>query len=103
MDDRTHGSQEPRFFHGYYKRYCFLPRDVFCGDPWLCAYLGSRQIDAAKHAWAITKRFVDAIRQRWPNVKITIRGDGGICRWRLMQGCDRHGVSYLFGLARNKV
>lgn len=102
-DDRVHGSQEQRFFHGYYKSYCFLPLYVFCGDQLLCAYLRPSKIDAAKHARAITKLLVDAIRQRWPDVKIIIRGDSGFCRWRLMRWCDNHSVSYIFGLARNQV
>jgi len=29
-DDRAHGNQERRFFHGYYDHYCFLPLYVFC-------------------------------------------------------------------------
>src|SRR5947209_17006513 len=29
-DDRVHGHQEGRFFHGYYDNYCFLPLYVFC-------------------------------------------------------------------------
>ena len=102
-DDRVHGEQEQRFFHGYYKSYCFLPLYVFCGDQLLCAYLRPSKIDGAKHARAITKLLVEAIRKRWPNVKITIRGDSGFCRWRLMRWCDNHGVSYILGLARNKV
>ena len=28
-DDPLHGKQEGRFFHGYYKRYCYLPLYVF--------------------------------------------------------------------------
>jgi hypothetical protein len=31
-DDRLHGSQEGRFFHGYYDHYCYLPLYVFCGE-----------------------------------------------------------------------
>jgi len=34
-------------------------------------------------------------------VKITIRGDSGFCRWRLMRWCDSHGIGYVLGLARN--
>src|SRR5208282_625730 len=30
-DDPIHGAQEGRFFHGYYKCYCYLPLYVFCG------------------------------------------------------------------------
>lgn len=102
-DDPVHGNQEGRFFQGYYNHYCFLPLYVFCGEHLLCAYLRPANIDAAKHSRAITKLLVDYIRQRWPDVKITIRGDSGFCRWRLMRWCEKHGVSYILGLARNQV
>lgn len=102
-DDPVHGKQEGRFFQGYYKHYCFLPLYVFCGEHLLCAYLRPSNIDAAKHSRAITKLLVEYIRQQWPDVKITIRGDSGFCRWRLMRWCEKHGVSYIFGIARNPV
>ena len=54
-DDRTHGKQEGRFFHGYYDHHCFLPLYVFCGDELLTAYLRPSNIDAAKHARAVLK------------------------------------------------
>jgi hypothetical protein len=38
-DDRVHGRQEGRFFHGYYGNYCFLPLYVFCGEQLLVSYL----------------------------------------------------------------
>ena len=56
-----------------------------------------------KHSRAITKLLVDYIRQQWPDVKITIRVDSGFCRWRLMRWCEKQGVSYIIGLARNQV
>ena len=28
-DDPVHGEQDGRFFHGYYRHYCFLPLYVF--------------------------------------------------------------------------
>ena len=31
-DDRLHGQQEGRFYHGYYRHYCYLPRYITCGD-----------------------------------------------------------------------
>jgi len=30
-DDPLHGQQEGRFFHGYYRHYCYLPLYIFCG------------------------------------------------------------------------
>ncbi|MFO0911528.1 MAG: transposase [Pirellulales bacterium] len=76
---------------------------VFCGDQLLCAYLRPSNIDGAKHSRAITKLLVTAIRNRWPEVKITLRADSGFCRWRLMRWCDKHDVSYILGVAGNKI
>jgi hypothetical protein len=102
-DDLIHGNQIGRFFHGYYDHYCFLPLYVFCDDQLLVAYLRPSNIDPSKHTRAIVKLLVQRLRQQWPEVKITIRGDSGFCRWRLMRWCDRHGVNYILGLARNQV
>jgi hypothetical protein len=100
-DDRVHGKQEGRFFHGYYDHHCFLPLYVFCGDELLAAYLRPSNIDAAKHARAVLKLLVGKLRAAWPEVKITVRGDSGFCRWRLMRWCDSHGIGYVLGLAKN--
>jgi len=100
-DDPVHGQQEGRFFHGFHGGYCFLPLYVFCGTKLLVAYLRPSNIDASKHSRAILKLLVTRLRQVWPEVKITIRADSGFCRWRLMRWCDRHGVDYLLGLAKN--
>jgi hypothetical protein len=100
-DDRVHGQQEGRFFHGYYGDYCFLPLYVFCGEQLLVAYLRPANIDPARHAWAILKLLVQRLRQAWPGVKIIFRGDSGFCRWRLLRWCEDHGVDYMVGLAKN--
>ncbi len=101
-DDEVHGHQLKRFFHGYYDHYCFLPLYVFCGDHLLCAYLRPADIDAARHSRAILKLLVTRLRRAWPGVRITLRADSGFCRWRTMRWCDRHGVHYVLGLAKNK-
>lgn len=46
-DGPIHGDQEGRFFHGYYKCYCYLPLYVFCGRDLLLAKLRPANIDAA--------------------------------------------------------
>jgi hypothetical protein len=102
-DDLVHGKQEGRFFHGYYDHHCFLPLYVFCGDELLTAYLRPSNIDAAKHSRAVLRLLVRKLRAAWPGVKITIRGDSGFCRWRLMRWCDSNGIGYVLGLAKNKV
>ena len=74
-DDRVHGQQERRFYHGYYDTYCFLPLYVFCGDRLLVSYLRPSKIDGAKHSWAILALLVKRLRRAWPKVKIVFRGD----------------------------
>jgi hypothetical protein len=100
-DDRVHGQQEGRFFHGYYGDYCFLPLYVFCGEQLLAAYLRPANRDAARHAGAVLKLLVRRLRQAWPQVKILFRGDSGFCRWRVLRWCEDHGVQYVVGLAKN--
>jgi hypothetical protein len=100
-DDPVHGRQEGRFFHGYYDHYCFLPLYVLAGEQLLCAYLRPSNIDQNKHAWAILSLIVKRLRQVWPQVKIIFRGDSGFCRWKMLRWCDRHGVDYIVGLAKN--
>jgi hypothetical protein len=102
-DDRVHGKQEGRFFHGYYDGYCFLPLYVFCGDHLLVSHLRPSNIDAALHSRAILKLLVHRFRQVWPKVRIIVRADSGFCRWKMMKWCDKHGVFYVLGLARNPV
>ena len=46
-DDRIHGNQVGRFFHGYYDHYCFLPLYIFAGDHLLCARLRTADQDGA--------------------------------------------------------
>ena len=100
-DDRVHGFQEGRFFHGYYDHYCFLPLYVFCGDHLLTAYLRPSKIDGAKHAWAILSLLVRRLRQVWPDVRIILRADSGFCRHKMLTWCEKNGVDYIVGIAKN--
>jgi len=102
-NDPVHGTQQQRFFHGYYDQYCFLPLYVFCGSQLLVAYLRPANIDGALHSRAILKLLVKRFRRQWPNVRIIFRGDSGFARWKLMRWCDKHDVGYIIGLARNAV
>lgn len=100
-DDPLHGRQEGRFFHGYYRNYCYLPLYIFCGEQLLCARLRTADREAAAGTEAELSRIVGQIRARWPKVAITVRGDSGFCRESLLSWCEANGVDYLFGLAKN--
>jgi len=100
-DDPLHGTQEGRFFHGYYGAYCYLPLYVTCGDHLLAAKLRTSNIDAAAGSVEEVARIVGQIRSRWPTVKIVLRADSGFARETLMAWCEMNEVDFLFGLARN--
>ena len=100
-DDPLHGAQEGRFFHGYYRCYCYLPLYVFCGDHLLRARLRRADEDPAAGAIAELAPLVEQLRRRWPRTRIVVRGDSGFCRDAIMSWCEARGLDYLFGLARN--
>ena len=100
-DDPVHGKQEGGQFHGYYRHYCYLPLYITCGDHVLGVRVRPSRIDASEGALEELERVVGRIRERWPEVEITVRGDSGFCREELMGWCERHGLSYVFGIARN--
>ena len=101
-DTPTHGDQESTHFHAYYDHYCYLPLYVFAGDHLLHAELRPSNIDAAKGSIGALAPIVESIRRRWPSCRIVVRGDSGFCRDWLMEWCEEHGVSYIFGLAKNE-
>ena len=101
-DDPVHGHQQGRFFHGYYDNYCYLPLYIFCDNDLLCARLKTANLDPGNEALSDIKRVVLQLKEKWPDVKILIRGDSGFCRNQIMEWCEeQEGVFYLFGLARN--
>ena len=101
-DDPLHGHQEGRFFHGYYDCYCYLPLYIFCETHLLAAKQRPANIDASAGAVEEVARIVAQIRARWPAVRIVLRGDSGFAREVLMTWCERNGVDFLFGLAKNQ-
>ena len=100
-DDPLHGHQEGRFFHGYYRCYCYLPLYIFCGEHLLCARLRRSDRDGAAGSIEELERIVGQLRRRWPRTRIHIRGDSGFCRESIMRWCEAHDIGYVLGLARN--
>lgn len=100
-DDPLYGQQEGRFFHGYYRSYCYLPLYIFAGSHLLCARLRRSNIDASAGTVDELERIVRQIRESWPRVKILVRGDSGFAREELMSWCEANAVDYVLGLARN--
>jgi len=101
-DDSIHGKQEGRFYHGYYRNYCYLPLYCFCGNIPLWAELRSSDRDGAKGTVEALEKIVPAIRKRFgKKVKIIVRGDGGFAREDIMAWCEDKHIKYCLGLPRN--
>ncbi len=100
-DDPLHGQQEGRFFHGYYRHYCYLPLYIFCGEFLLWAELRCSDIDASAGSVEALETIVGRIRARWPEVEIWIRADSGFARESILAWCEAQSVGYVVGLARN--
>ena len=47
------------------------------------------------------KRIVALLREAWPQVRITVRGDSGFCNDELMVWCEAEGIDYVLGRAKN--
>jgi hypothetical protein len=102
-DDPLYGKQEGRFFHGYYREYCYLPLYIFWGEYLLCARLRVASEDPASGVVQELERIVKKLRQRWPEVRIIVRGDSGFCRDEIMRYCEQNEkMDYVFGLAKNE-
>ncbi len=102
-DDPVHGDQIGKFYHGYYRHECFLPLHVYCGRFPLVSYLRPSWMDPAKHAWAILKLLVKALRNEWPDVEIIFRGDSAFSKPKMMSWCERNNVGYVLGIGKNQV
>ncbi len=101
-DNIIHGQQSGRFFHGYYKSFCYLPLYIFCGEHLLCARMRPSNIDASAGSVKELRRIVGQLRKHWPTVQIVIRADSGFCRENIMVWCEAHDVDFVLGLAKNK-
>lgn len=100
-DDPLHGDQEGKYFHGYYKSYCYLPLYIFCGSHLLFSKLRTADIGVAKNVVEEFEWIIKKIRKAWKNVKIIIRGDGGFSSDEIMSWCEKNEVFYILGLSKN--
>ncbi len=96
------GDQLGRHFQKHYDGYCYLPLYVFCGEFLLAAKLRPGDVGAMSGAMELLQEIVTRIRQRWPNVRIIVRGDGHFSDDRLMSWCESTpGLEFIVGMPRN--
>jgi hypothetical protein len=105
--DATHvplyGAQEGAHFHAHYDNYCYLPLYVFCGQDMLACVLRPSWRDPASVVSALIKLIARRLRQRWPQVRLIVRGDSGFCRPKVLRRFDAWGLHYIIGLQKNPI
>jgi hypothetical protein len=102
-DDPTHGEQEDRAYHGYYRQHMYHPLLVFDGETGqlITAILRPGTVHAGHGVVAILGRIVARLRQQWPGVAITVRADAGFAKPALFAWCEAEGIAYTIGLVTN--
>ena len=102
-DDPTHGEQEGSYYHGYYRQHMYHPLLVFDGESGhlITALLRAGNTDASNSSVALLKRIVGRLRERWAEVDIEVRADGGFAVPALYDYCEGEGITYTVGLITN--
>jgi hypothetical protein len=104
-DVETHGQQEFAAFHAYYDEYCYLPLLIHDGETGdlIVPFLRPGRAAAQTGADGLLRYLVQRVRERWPGVRVLVRGDAGFCGERFYAQLEGDDIFYLLGLARNPV
>lgn len=101
--DKTHGQQEMTFFHGFYGCHMYHPvfiNDAKTGYP-IMLQLRAGNSHAGKGIKSLLRWLFWRIRNKFPGVKIIMRGDAGFSLPEILNICERCSVNYVFGYTTN--
>jgi hypothetical protein len=105
--DEVHGAQQQSLFNGYYDSYCYLPLHIYEGQSGklITSILRPGRRPTGQEIVSILKRVVGAIRSKWPEVLILLRGDGHFSVPEVHEWCERQEpeLVYILGQSGNKV
>jgi hypothetical protein len=98
--DRVHGEQELRKFNAYYDDWGFLPIHIFdTSGRLVLSVLREAATPSGREILTLVKRVVDHLRERFPRVRIRLRGDSHYACPEVMSWCEAEAIEYIFGLA----
>ena len=103
FDDPAHGDQQLSLFHGYYGQNQYFPLIITNAETGLVLEVALRHgtAHAALGAGEDLERIVTAIRERFPDIDLEVRGDSGYGVPEMYETCERLGVWYTFGIGMN--
>jgi hypothetical protein len=104
-NSNTHGGQQLSLYNDYYGEYCYMPLHIYEGlsGKLITTILKPGRRSKGVNVYAILKRLITYLRNRWKNTIITVRGDSHFCSKDFMDWSkDKEGVRFLTGLTGNK-
>lgn len=104
-DDPTHGQQQLSCFHGYFGQHMYFPvliNESSSGYP-LVLQLRAGNSHPGKGVAGILRWLFWRLKRAFPGVRIVLRADAGFALPEILRLCERSGVGYAVGFARNAV
>ena len=97
--DAAHGQQQLCLFNAHYDEHGFQPIVIFDDTGRLVtAVLRPAKRPSGREILTLIKRVVARIRANWPQVRITLRGDGHYACPEVMAWSQAEGHKFIFGL-----
>lgn len=103
-DDPTHGKQQLSMFNGYYGH--FMYNELFFHDGLTGQIIVPvlRPGNSHSNKWyvSILKRVIHRIREAYPEMKITVRGDSGFSCPAFYRLAEQFGLGFVMGISSNE-
>ena len=107
--DPAHGGQQFAMFNGHYHGHGFLPLCIFDAHGRLASLkLRPGNVHDSTDALPLLTSIITRLRERFPNIRVLVRGDAAFSMPVLMDGLEalstgHSRIDYLFGLKSNAV
>lgn len=106
-DDPCHGQQELELFNGFYDAHCYVPLYLYVtADDGVQRLMGTLlrpgNASAKIGLFGLLRPAIRLLRERFPEVAITLRADSAFGDGRVLDFCDRHKLGYSLALRSNE-
>lgn len=104
-DDPTHGNQQMSMFNGYYGHFMYNELFFHDGQTGQIIVPVLRPGNSHSNKWyvGILKRILIKIKEKYPDIEITIRADSGFSGSEFYKLADEFSLKYAIGQASNEV
>lgn len=104
-DDATYGNQQLSMYNGYYGHFMYNELFFHDGETGQIILPVLRPGNSHSNKWyvAILKRILVKIKEKYPDIKITIRADSGFSGPEFYKLADQFALKYAIGQASNEV